>query len=468
MVQSNLPVRVRRTQLPARVRSWLDRRLPRAPVGRSLAQLARSCGLLPSSVLVAGPGAPPDAPLALVVHDAASPERRADFLAALRKRPTATVLALTPAELQLWWATSGGHRMRCAELAWGDELGLPALSPALSRMQALRRSCGLFLEDLPTAAAEARWEAFSALACAARDLLEELGPASRLPPRSSLDSGPRELLASTLGAFHVVLGAELPAEPGELAVPTPEPDAILSPLTEPLLADLARPLEDWLEALYLLPASVGTRLSWRLVAVVPDEAALHEAAGLRWRLHQHLAMLPDEVRRGASVGCEGPAVVTRAALHGALGTGLVRRPLQRTAARSRRQLLLGEDVLSETLAGPVLLEGALRQEAAQLIAATAEAWGRGSSVAGTLELLFGAWPVLLHLVRGGGVEDALEGIHEDLAGSSDPGLAAVGSAALSSSWGDPLAVDRGRPTELLRSLGPSLVRLQETCIEELD
>ena len=178
-------------------------------------------------------------------------------------------------------------------------------------------------------------------------------------------------------------------------------------------------------------------------------------------------MLPEGVRRGTSVGCSGPTVVPRAALHGALGGGLVCRPLQRTAARGRRQLLFGDDVLAETLAGPLLLKGALRGEAAQLVAATAEAWGRRGSVAGTLELMFGAWPTLLHLLRGGGVDDALEGIHEDLAASSDPGLAAVGEAALRSSWGDPLAVDLGRPTELLRSLGPSLVRLQEACIEEL-
>jgi hypothetical protein len=160
-------------------------------------------------------------------------------------------------------------------------------------------------------------------------------------------------------------------------------------------------------------------------------------------------------------------VVTESAIAGVVRRRLFARPLTRLSVRLHRTLLVGSDVLADALEGPDHVGDDLRSELASLVVATASSWTRGGSGLRTTETLFGAWPAVLHLLRGGSPTDPLAAAHQALEASADPVLARVGAAAPKLPLGDPLAADHARPTALLKDLGPALVHLQEAAFEAL-
>ena len=111
--------------------------------------------------------------------------------------------------------------------------------------------------------------------------------------------------------------------------------------------------------------------------------------------------------------------------------------------------------------------GQLRAELAALLTATGAAFQPSATDVQVRELVFGAWPALIHICGGGSPLDSLATVHAALARRTDPALARVGFMALKQPWGRPDGVDRGRATAAVGHWGPTLVRLQEVALEVL-
>lgn len=440
--------------------------------GMLLARLAREAGLAPLGVAAPparGGSAPPSAPGAVVVCEPGPPERRAALLARLgRFRGRGPVLALTPAEWQVWAAGPAGARIAWLPPAWG---ALPEPSPCSDpRRRDLRGVAGVHAGPLASALHARDGLACRALLAWERDELETLGNPSLFPPRPQADAGLAEHEAAAIGAMHAVFGAEVAIDPGFAGQPpptdTPRSEPAVRRLAEPLLADLPPWFEEEVQALHLLPGPWGTRVSWQILALVDDEAPLLRAARLRDRLRQHLGMLPAAERLCLTLG-GGPLVLTRAAAAGIVRRRLFGRPLRRLALRAARQVLLGSDILASALEGPDLVPDDFSFELAAMAESTAACWQADASAAIVSDLLFCAWPAVLHLLRGGPPGTSLAEIHESLARSADPAIARIAATARRLPLRDPLCADPGRPVALLRDHGPALVRIQEAAFEAL-
>jgi hypothetical protein len=438
-----------------------------------LAEELKQLDVAPRCVLLPGLDRPmpPGAPDALVVHEPAPPEARARLLSRLARHTAwpGGVVALTPAEWTVAALDPVLSRFDAEAPAWGEPPAPPPEpDPVERRRRELRGVAGAHRAAF-AALAERRdpslWLRWS------RDELEALGSPSRFPPRpGDEDPGSAGELAAAVGAFHAVFAGEVAVDDGaglpSHVTSTPlRSTAAIEALLRPLLADLPRHFGPTVRALYLLPGPWGTRLCWRLVAIVPDEAPLHGAVRLRDRLQQHLGMLPRKVVRAAMLSVPGPVVLTEASALGLVRRRLSARPLERLGVSLHRRLLLGEDVLAEALRGPHLATGDLAAELGGLLRATAACWRRDARDAAVRELLLGSWPALIHLARGGDVTEPLSAVHAALTGSADPAVAHVAARATREPLDDPGAVDLGRPTVLLRDEGPALVRLQEVAFE---
>lgn len=455
---------------------------PAAGAAAAVAECARRHGVAPTAVLdlqARGAAAGSDVGLVLI-HAMTTPHQRTGLLQALSEElpaATARVLALSESEWPLWRDTSGLALPLPGVASWGTlpADGAPASAPQV-RNAVLRRAAGVYVDDLPwRLSSGAPREEIAALCASLRDLLAEVAVPARFPPLPPSSASVQEQVAAAVGVFHAALGGESEgAAPGPdsgeaAAFPPLRTAAAARQLVAPLLADLPRPIAAQLRALYLLPGPWGTRHRWRLCAVLPGDAPLLPAAGLRRHLQQHLRMLAARDRAALLGEDDRIFVVTEDALAGLLTRRLFERPLFGLSIRAHRQLLLGEDVV-----GPLPLGGEkpssveLRAEVARLIEETGSCWRAQPTSLVVRDLLFGAWPAVLHLARGGSPQDSLAAVHESLRSSTDSALSRVGSSASSQAWGDPSHVDLSRSRELLRQWGPCLLRLQEATLESLE
>ena len=470
VADSMLPAPLAPALLPRLIRRVARGAMPEALRARGLIDAARRAGLEPIGVAVAPTSSrlPPGAPTAALVHAPGPPEQRAALMTDLGRRADSLCLALTPAEWALLSCTADGARLAGSGSAWG-ELAPPPLQdePALRR-RALRAIASLHLGAYAQALSDRRWPDAARCAAWLRDELELAGSPSRFPPRAADDAPPIEHEAATLGALHAVFAAEVAVDDGEGLVGDAPPQRTTSEADELaaiVLADLPGHAAAALRALYLLPGPFGSRRAWQLTAIVADEAPLVEACRSRARLAQHLAMVPDTLRR-AVLGDDGPVVLTEAAAAGLVRRRLTAEPLRRLTARLHRRLLLGDDVLEAALLGPDLVPADLAAELAALLVATAACWRRDASEAATRDLAFGSWPAALHLLRGGSPLDSLRDAHAALAAGVDPAVSALARRGQRPAALAPAG--RGRPTALLRDRGPALIRIQEVAVETLN
>jgi len=455
--------------------------IPTAGAAVAVADCARRHGVAPTAVLeLQSRAAPPGSEPGLVlIHATTTPHQRTGLLQALSEElpaSSARVLALSESEWPLWRDTSGLARSLPEAAHWGTlpVAGAPA-SALQVRTAVLRRAAGLYVDDLPRRLGlDASREEVAGLCASLRDLLAEVAVPARFPALPPSSVSLHEQVAAAIGVFHAALGGESEvAAPGAgaaevAAFPPPRTAAPARELVAPLLADLPRPIAEQMRALYLLPGPWGTRHRWRLCAVLPGDAPLLQAAGLRRHLQQHLRMLPLRDRAAILGQDERLLVLTEDALAGLLTRRLFQRPLFGLSIRAHRQLLLGEDVVGQLALADEYCSGAdIRAEVAGLIAETGSCWRDLPASLAVRDLLFGAWPALLHLARGGAATDSLAAVHEGLCSSTDSALSRVGSAASSQAWGDPSYVDLSRSRELLRQWGPCLLRLQEATVEAL-
>lgn len=415
-------------------------------------------------------------PVLVLIHAKTTPEVRVGLLEALAEEfpvPGPRVLALTELEWPLWKLASRWASPFAEVAAWGT-LPSPGASASVeqARLGVLRRAAGLYLDELHLRLSlDAPAEEIAALGGTMRDLLAEVSVPARFPAVPAALATVEEQYAAAIGVFHAALGGESEGEKlrgseAEACSPLRTASAARK-LVAPLLADMSIPTVARMRALYLLPGPWGTRHQWRLVAVLPGDAPLLDAAALRRHLQQHLKMLPAR-RRDAVFGERGaPLVVTEQALSGLLTRRVFARPLSCLSVLAHRQLLVGEDVVSQAGAGMQFSPEDLVAEVVALVEQTGACWTEDPGSLRVRDLLFGAWPAVLHLARGGSVSDSLALIHESLRSSTDPALSRVGSAASTQAWGDPSFVDLSRSKELLREWGPTLLRLQEATLEAL-
>ena len=466
----------------AHVRAGLLRRMSRLFSGarastlpHRLAELSLSLSLAPAAAarLERRSGTPRLPFDSLLIHASSPPQLRARFLEEVAEEfnsPGEQVLALSEAEWPLCYVALG--LLPRSEGLWGT---LPPVEQApshMSRDRILRASAGLYMDDLHVLLASVgNREEVSQLCTVLRDLLAEVAVPARFPELPPPDASVEELYAASIGVFHAALSGEqrcsdVPSH--SVKSPAARTAGAAEKLLAPLLADISEPALAQLSALYLVPGPFGTRHRWRLLAVVPGAAPLQAVAALRRNLQQHLSMLDS--RAYASVMDEGraPIVVTETALEGLMGGRLFVRPLSALAFSAHSQLLAGTDVLAEM---PAPTENSLQEdlhvEFSGLLLETRSCWLKDRGSLAVRDLLFGAWPSVLHLARGGAPSASLASIHEELSRSIDPALSRVGSAASSQGWGDPSCVDLSRSRELLREWGPTLLRLQEATMEAL-
>lgn len=440
----------------------LARRLPGAPMGRMIARAAREAGAEPSAVLL------PDDPhlSAIVLHAPLPPDGAAAVLDALNRRfagPRAPVLCLTPRSWQIWSRGTRGRRLAPSTVAWGDPPPLPPEEEAeAARRRALREASTLALSAVPAALDARDPRALAAATAAARARLERIVSPTGFPAIPAADATRDVRLAAHLGVLHASFGPQVATDPG----PAFE-GARLQPHRSlaPVLSALAGPLADLVDAtappvrsLLLLPGPLGTRTAWQLCAVVADDAPLLGAARYADRLRQHLALADLRLR---------PLVLTRATLLGMLRLRLFEHPLRRLAIRLGAHVLRGDDVLAEGFGGVEHAGEDLFIEAGAHLESTARCFAPGARTSDAQDLLLGAWPALTWIARGGALAAPMSAVHEDLAASTDPARSRVGGAAGKLRWGLESATDRARPTEFLRTWGPTLVRMQDVCLEAL-
>lgn len=443
-----LPVRIAASPLTRAAAPFVERLVERVAGtdAERAFEAARAADLAPISAF-AVPTA--DGSLGLVlVHEPARPDVRAAFT-----HPD--TLALSTREWEVWSAGPQGAQVDATAPLLGEPLPTLQLDDELVRRHGLRRASHLY------------WS--SGDPAALRALCARAVSPSRFPPLPGSDD-PTAVAAASLGVVHATFAAEVAGDPGvaldpDAATPSHPQEPALDALLAPLLADLPAHADAEFDALLLLPGPLGTRHAWQLVAVVPDEAPLHRAALLRRRLTAHLGMLDRYGVAGALPS--PPVVITRSALHGMLRRRLFLRPLRRLSIRLHGRVLRGDDVLLDGYAGADHTHQDLRQEAAALLDLTGRALRSELPVCAVQDLLFGAWPALLHLALGGSPLDPLEVAWTDLAGRSDGALSRVGSTAPGAAWGDPRCADRSRSDGFVKSWGPALVRLSEVTLEGL-
>jgi hypothetical protein len=471
----SLPVAHVRAGLLSRMSRLFSGARPSTLPGR-LAELSLALSVAPaaSARLERQRGASPMPFGSLLIHASSPPQLRARLLEELAEEfslPGEEVLALSEAEWPLCHSALG--LLPLADGLWGN---LPAVSPVpdhVARDRVLRISAGLYLDDLPALLASVgNREQVSRLCTGLRDLLAEVAVPARFPEVPALDASVEELYAASIGVFHAALSGEQRSSDVEfdsVDSPPARTTGAAHKLLAPLLADISEPTLARLSSLYLVPGPFGTRHRWRLLAVVPGNAPLQAAAALRRNLQQHLSMLDERAYASVMDEGRGPVVVTETALGALMGGGLFARPLSALSLRAHSQLLVGTDVLAEmpVRKGSSIQED-LHSEFAGLLLETHSCWLRDRGSLAVRDLLFGAWPSVLHLARGGSPSASLASIHEELRRSTDPALSRVGSAASSQGWGDPSCVDLSRSRELLREWGPTLLRLQEATMEAME
>jgi len=412
-----------------------------------------------------------DAPRFALVHEPAPPETRPAFYSAAQGLPTA--LALTPREWDVWSAGVVGRPAvpGAASPLWGEPLPAAEEDDTEARRRRLRGASELWWWRLPAALAR-DGEGAGSVSAAIRDVCERETLPSRFPAVPPDAAGSDALCAATLGVVHATFAGEIATDAGEELAPdavaerAPRGQADTATLLQPLVADLPAHFAQELVALYLAPGPWGTRHQQQLLAVVADDAPLHRAAALRRRLEAHLGMVARADWLGAA-RLPDPVVITSGALQGQLVRRLFRRPLRRLGFRLHARRLLGQDVIFDGLRGADWTALDLRAELAALLTATGAALRPGATDVQVRELVFGAWPALIHLCGGGSPLESLASVHAALARRTDPALARVGSMALKQPWGRPDGVDRGRARAVVGHWGPALVRLQEVALEVL-
>ncbi len=436
-------------------------------MGRAVARVAEEAGAVPTSVLL------PDDPglSAVVLHEPLPPEGAAVLLDALNRRfagPRSPVLCLTPRAWQIWSRGTRGRCLASTPSAWGDPAPWPSPEEDESgRRRRLRHASTLALSDVPSALDARHDAALAAATSAVRDQLERCVSPVGFPALPPEDAARDRRLAAHVGVLHAAFGAQVASDPGPTFDGAAErPPRSLTPLLKALagpLADLVLPTAPRIDSLVLLPGPLGTRLQWQLCAVVPDEAPLLDAARFARRLRQHLALGGP----GVAAMATGPVVLTRSTLCGMLRLRLFEHPLRRLAIRLGAHVLRGSDVLADAWQGVEHAGEDLFIDAAAHLETTAACWAPGSRAADAWDLLFGAWPALAWIARGGDMSASMATIHADLAQSTDPARSRVGASPGKLRWAEPETVDRARPTEFLRSWGPTLVRMQDVCLEAL-
>ena len=462
-----MPARLPATVPPSKALRRLIRSLPGGPAGRTVARVAQEAGATPTSVLL-----PQDPRLsAIVLHEPLPPERTAALLEAFNRRfagPRAPVLCLSPRAWQIWSRGTRGRDLASTPPAWGDAPSLPGPEEGeAARRRALRAASTLALDAVPRALDARDDHALVETTSAVRDRLERcVSPVGfpALPPPAV----PRDhRLAAHLGVLHAAFGAQIASDPGPAFEGRAErPPRSLAPLLSALagpMADLVLSVGPAVDSLVLLPGPLGTRSAWQLCAVVPDDAPLLGAVRFGQRLRQHLALAGP----GSAALATGPLVLTRATLSGMLRLRLFEHPLRRLAIRLGAHVLRGSDLFAEGWQGLEHAGEDLFIDAASWLEATASCWAPAARTADAHDLLFGAWPSLAWIARGGDVRASMASIHGELARSTDPACSRVGAAPGKLRWGEPAAIDRARPTEFLRSWGPTLVRMQDVCLEAL-
>jgi len=474
----SLPVPVSRGALRRTVSRLVVGFAPAMGSASAIADCARRQGVQPIAVVpLQGRSHCAQAPTALLVHASCAPEQRAallDTLAAEFPGPSHRLLALSETEWQLWQRCSGAVCTLASGTDWGALPSPAAIASAPQlRTGVLRKASALYLDQLHRQLATAApGPEVAATSAHLRDLLAEVAVPARFPAVPAAAATVEEQYAAAIGVCHAAFAGEtahggLPSRAAEDFV-APRTARAARRLVVPLLADLSEPAVRSLRALYLLPGPWGTRHQWRLLAVLADDAPLQEAAALRRHLQQHLSMLTARDRAAILAADGSPVVLTEAALAGLLAGSLFARPLQCMAIRAHRQLLVGADVIAAMRVGEELFSREdLEAELSALLEDSALCWSSEPSSLWARDLLFGAWPAVLHLCRGGAATDSLQAIHEELRCSTDPALSRVGSAADTQGWGDPSCVDRSRSRKLLREWGPTLLRLQEAALEVL-
>ena len=475
--RSLLPTVHQGSRLAGAVRRVRGDRRGGLPPAERIVDLLVASGLQPISVLAAAPSPWAQRFSAVVVHEPSSPEVRATALLQLSSAGLAgqRVLCLTPAEWTQWSRGTSAAFLDTSSPLWGSpQVPSPPGSPDEVRRDRLREASGQFLGAFHRAL-WANSPEMAAIAGEIRDRLERDVPPVDFPARLDADAGALDLHSSVLGAFHQSFAREVATDgSGELwPADAPSPglcrsaEAVCDLLT-PLLADLpSKLLGDEVLALYLLPGPFGTRLSYELLAVVSDDAPLDRSALLRLRLQQHLRMLPRR-QVEATFGLGGRVLVLPdSALRGLLRRRLFVRPLRRLAIRTHRVLLGGEDVIAQGLEGPEFSPRDLGVEFAALVEETQALWFSDSCALAAHELMYGAWPALLNLIRGGASTDSLGTAHERLGGFPDPAQQFIGENGSNPGWSEPGSANMGRAREFLRDRGPMLVRIQEVAGEVL-
>ncbi len=447
-------------------------------MGKALADAAWDCGVEPIAVLAPQPRPGLVVPPLVLQHAPAPPESRAALFGSLQRvagKESAAPLALSPREWEILLAGEGGLWGPGADVLWGTPL--PLRSEGIDpRRLTLRAAAALIWDRLP----RSLWRpvASSSLAlesAALRTLLAPVSEPFRFPPIVSAEASPVDREAAVLGMVHVAFGAHPPSqgETGPQAWPQAEAAqrgaAAGIRSLEGWQADLPKRLPPWAQSLALVPGPWGSRRAFRILAVVDDEAPLREAALWAEHLRQLLGALDTRAASGVFGGSPRLLLLTEAALRGLLGSGLFAEPLQGAAMVLHSLPLAGRPLLGGGLAAATPLPSADDRvvEASALVMGTAGAWSSGATTLCVSDLLYGRWPALLDLCRGGGMQRSLAFVHEDLARRIDPAESRVGSTALRSPWWDSAEVDLGRPSALLRNWGPTLIRLQEACVEAL-
>jgi hypothetical protein len=419
----------------------------------------------------------PSTPGLVLVHELLLPEVRSRFLETLSERKLwdGGLLCLTPAEWGIWSRTGSSFGIEALSPLWGEPQHSCAVEePSELRRSRLRQVTGLFLGAFHLAL-DGDAASLAGVATEIRDRLEQESSPIAFPPRWNAGASAKTIHASVLGALHATLAAEVSPDPGEpteaslFAVLRPARSAgAVRALMGSLLADLpADFIGDEVLALYLLPGPLGSRLSSNLVAVVSDDAPLDRCAQLHFALGQHLRLLPRREVQAAFGRLGGPVVIPISSLAGILRRRLFATPLRRHAIAMNRQLLLGEDVLSDAFEGPDFSPEDLAFELAVGIEDMQQFWASPGRACDVLDLFYGRLPALIHLARGGSHLAGLAEAQEQLASSVDPAQAFAGREGLKAAWCDPSTADLGRARELLRDRGPMLLRLQEVAVEVL-
>lgn len=481
-----------RTLLPIRLPAAARLRLPQV-FGRQESRRTADVGLLLRcmsdsgvegiSILGSSARAWPSAPEHVVIHEPAAPEVRARFLELLGARGLSGegLLSLTPAEWGIWSRSGTSFGLESGRPLWGAPQRASASTEESTLRRARLRTCtGLFWTEFHRALATED-DTVTSLGEELRDRVEQEVSPTDFPPRWLPGADSKSIHASVLGALHTTLAGEVAVDPHPLgdagepgdpgggdSVGPHRTAAAVADLVATLLADLpSHFIGPEVLALYLLPGPVGSRLSWSLVAVVPDSAALDRCADLRFRLTQHLRLLGRREVQAVFGRSGGVVVVPNGSFAGMLRRRLFSSPSRRSTIGSHRLLLLGDDVIAEGLEGPETGAGDAAQDLACVIEEVQSLWAKPSRACDVHDVFYGRLPALIHWSRTGVVGAPLSVVQSLLAESVDPAQAFAGKEGGREAWCHPSTADLGRAREFLRDRGPMILRLQEVAVEAL-